>query len=217
MRDDGVGIAPELLPHVFDLFVQGRHTDSQSQGGLGVGLTLVRGLVERHGGTVAAHSAGEGLGSEFTVRLPLSEGAPASIPAPENKPTTAATGPLRVVVVEDNDDSRMMMCELLELSGFECRTAATGKVGLEVIREVRPDVALVDIGLPELDGLEVARLVRQEQGSEQLLMIALTGYGQREDREAARRAGFDTHLVKPVNFDALLGILRAHTAARRPA
>jgi CheY-like chemotaxis protein len=111
----------------------------------------------------------------------------------------------------------MMLCELLELSGFECHTAATGPIGLDVIKELRPDVALVDIGLPELDGLEVARLVRQEQSSEQLLMIALTGYGQREDREAARRAGFDTHLVKPVDFDALLGLLRERAAGRPPA
>lgn len=217
VRDDGVGIPPDTLADVFELFVQSHRTLDRSDGGLGVGLTLVRGLVERHGGTVAAHSEGEGLGSEFKVRLPLFAGAPASIRAPEDTPTTVVAGPLRVVVVEDNDDSRLMMCELLELSGFECRPAATGKVGLELIKEFRPDVALVDIGLPELDGLELARLVRQEQGSEQLLMIALTGYGQREDREAARRAGFDTHLVKPVDFDALQAILRARIAARRPA
>ena len=125
--------------------------------------------------------------------------------------------PLRVVIVEDNDDSRMMLCELLELSGFECYTAATGRLGVDVITENRPDVALVDIGLPELDGLEVARLIRQDPKQEKLLLIALTGYGQREDREAARRAGFDTHLVKPVDFDALLGLLRAHAAKRSRA
>jgi CheY-like chemotaxis protein len=122
--------------------------------------------------------------------------------------------PLRVVIVEDNDDSRMMLCELLELSGFECHTATTGALGLEVIAELRPDVALVDIGLPELDGLEVARLVRKNPRNEKLLLIALTGYGQREDREAANRAGFDTHLVKPVDFDALLALLRAHATKR---
>jgi CheY-like chemotaxis protein len=121
---------------------------------------------------------------------------------------------LNVVIVEDNDDSRMMLCELLELSGFQCHTAATGSLGVEVIREMRPDVALVDIGLPEIDGLEVARLVRQDPKNRDTLLIALTGYGQREDRDAARRAGFDTHLVKPVDFDALLSMLRAHASKR---
>lgn len=215
VRDDGVGIPPDTLADVFELFVQSHRTLDRSDGGLGVGLTLVRGLVERHGGSVSAHSEGEGEGSEFTVRLPLTHLAPASLPPAESKPMTTGSGPLRVVIVEDNDDSRMMLCELLELSGFECHTAATGPLGLEVIKELKPDVALVDIGLPELDGLEVARLVRQELSRDQLLMIALTGYGQREDREAARRAGFDTHLVKPVDFDALLGLLRERAAARQ--
>ena len=122
--------------------------------------------------------------------------------------------PLKVVIVEDNDDSRMMLCELLELSGFECHTASTGLLGVDVVTEARPDVALVDIGLPELDGFEVAKRLRQDPKLDKLLLIALTGYGQREDREAARRAGFDTHLVKPVDFDALLGLLRAHAAKR---
>ena len=122
--------------------------------------------------------------------------------------------PLRIVIVEDNDDSRMMMSELLELSGFECHTASTGRMGVDVINELRPDVALIDIGLPELDGLEVARLLRQDPRNDKLLMIALTGYGQREDREAARRAGFDTHLVKPVDFEVLHGLLRAQADKR---
>lgn len=118
---------------------------------------------------------------------------------------------IRVVIVEDNDDSRMMLCELLELSGFECHAAATGALGLAAINELQPDVALVDIGLPELDGLEVARQLRRDRRHDELLLVALTGYGQREDREAARRAGFDTHLVKPVDFDALLELLRTQT------
>jgi CheY-like chemotaxis protein len=122
--------------------------------------------------------------------------------------------PLRVAIVEDNDDSRMMLCELLELSGFECHTAATGPRGLEVIDECKPDVALIDLGLPELDGLEVAQILRRDPRNTKLLLIALTGYGQREDREAARQAGFDTHLVKPVDFDALMAMLRAHAAKR---
>lgn len=130
-------------------------------------------------------------------------------------PSSPLKNPLSVVIVEDNDDSRMMLCELLELSGFECHTAATGRLGLDVITELRPDVALVDIGLPELDGLEVARLLRRNSRNDGLMLIALTGFGQREDQEAAHRAGFDSHLVKPVDFDALLALLG--TAAEKRA
>lgn len=121
---------------------------------------------------------------------------------------------LHVVIVEDNDDSRMMMCELLELSGFQCHTAATGSLGLEVIDDLQPDVALIDIGLPEIDGLELAQRLRKNPKHKELLLVALTGYGQREDREAARNAGFDTHLVKPVDFESLMALLRAHATKR---
>ncbi|RYZ02238.1 MAG: response regulator [Myxococcales bacterium] len=219
VKDDGMGIPKDTLAEVFELFVQSTRTLDRAEGGLGVGLTLVRGLVERHGGSVEAHSDGAGQGSEFIARLPLSTDSPASISdSPEAKPMfNSDLPPLKVVIVEDNDDSRMMLCELLELSGFECHTASTGRLGVDVITELTPDVALVDIGLPELDGLEVAKLLRQDPKLEKLLLIALTGYGQREDREAARRAGFDTHLVKPVDFDALLGLLRAHAAKRTRA
>jgi two-component system CheB/CheR fusion protein len=184
---------------------------------LGVGLTLVRGLVQRHGGSVTAHSEGEGRGSEFVVRLPLSNAAPTSAPSlPEvnSMVDNKHNEQLHVVIVEDNDDSRMMMCELLELSGFQCHTAATGTLGLEVIDELKPDVALIDIGLPEIDGLELAQRLRRNPKHQKLLMVALTGYGQREDREAAKSAGFDTHLVKPVDFEALTALLRAHAAQR---
>jgi two-component system CheB/CheR fusion protein len=209
VKDDGVGIRKEMLGNVFELFVQSQHTLDRAEGGLGVGLTLVRGLVERHGGSVEVFSAGEGQGSEFVVRFPVSRGTVAELSAPnpvESQPRP--TQPLRVVVVEDNDDSRSMLCELLELSGFQCHAAATGRAGLELVNDLQPDVALVDIGLPELDGLEVATLLRRDARHDKLFLVALTGYGQREDREAARRAGFDTHLVKPVDFDALLALLR---------
>ncbi len=122
---------------------------------------------------------------------------------------------LHVVLIEDNDDSRMMMCELLELSGFQCHTAESGLMGLEIIEEQRPDVAIVDIGLPDIDGFEVARRLRRKH--EDLHLIALTGYGQREDRDEARRAGFDTHLVKPVDFEVLFTLLRAQAAKRYAA
>jgi two-component system CheB/CheR fusion protein len=216
VKDDGVGIPPDVLGDVFELFVQSTHTLDRADGGLGVGLTLVRGLVALHAGRVEAFSDGEGRGSEFVVHLPLSKQATATPSAPPAPAPPAPSGveasPLRIVVVEDNDDSRAMLCELLELSGFQCQPAANGRLGLETINDLEPDVALVDIGLPELDGLEVARQLRRNPRHEKLLLIALTGYGQREDREAARAAGFDTHLVKPVDFDALLGLLRGKTA-----
>ncbi|HEY6080005.1 MAG TPA: chemotaxis protein CheB [Polyangiaceae bacterium] len=221
VQDDGVGIPEPILADVFELFVQSNRTLDRSDGGLGVGLTLVRGLVERHGGTVSAHSDGEGHGSEFIVRLPPSTNindTPTTPPPSEIKTMLNRTsGPLHVVVVEDNDDSRMMLCELLELSGFRCDTAATGPLGLELINELRPDVALIDIGLPELDGLEVARHLRRDPRNAGLQLIALTGYGQREDRDAAKNAGFDTHLVKPVDFEALFSLLRQRAAQRNEA
>ena len=124
---------------------------------------------------------------------------------------------LHIVLVEDNDDSRMMMCELLELSGFQCHTAESGLMGLEIIEEQRPDVAIVDIGLPDIDGFEVARRLRQNHRLEGLHLIALTGYGQREDRDEAHQAGFDTHLVKPVDFEVLFTLLRAQVAKRTSA
>jgi two-component system CheB/CheR fusion protein len=131
--------------------------------------------------------------------------------------STPRQNDLHVVLVEDNDDSRMMMCELLELSGFQCHTAESGTMGLEIIDELRPDVAIVDIGLPDIDGFEVARRLRKNRTHEQLHLIALTGYGQREDRDEARRAGFDTHLVKPVDFEVLFTLLRAQAAKRGAA
>jgi two-component system CheB/CheR fusion protein len=216
VKDDGAGIPKDVLENVFELFVQSDRTLDRAEGGLGVGLTLVRGLVELHGGSVAAHSDGEGLGSEFSVRLPLSHQPPTSLPPAEVKVMfNSSHPPLRVVIVEDNDDSRMMFCELLELSGFECHTASTGPTGLELITEQRPDVALVDVGLPGLDGLELAKILRQDPRNANMTLIALTGYGQREDRKATRDAGFDTHLVKPVDVEALFNLLRAHAAKKQ--
>jgi two-component system CheB/CheR fusion protein len=213
VRDDGAGIPPQLIEDVFELFVQSNRTLDRSDGGLGVGLTLVRGLVKRHGGSVTAHSDGEGCGSEFVVMLPLSQQTPESVgPREVSQMLDTMHHPLRIVIVEDNEDSRMMMCELLEVSGFECQSAADGARGLELIRQTRPDVALVDIGLPELDGLEVARRLRQDPLTRGTHLVALTGYGQREDRQAVSAAGFDTHLIKPVDFDKLLKMLRTHAA-----
>jgi two-component system CheB/CheR fusion protein len=205
VRDDGAGIPAHMLDSVFELFVQSSRTLDRSAGGLGLGLTLVRSLVGMHGGSVAAHSDGEGKGSEFVVRLPLSTA------VAEAEPPRRALRPLRdtikVVIVEDNADTREMLCELLQESGFQCSSAESGAAALALIDEVRPDIALLDLGLPEMDGLEVARRLRQSPELSGICLVALTGYGQPADRAMALQAGFDEHLVKPVHADDLLKLL----------
>jgi two-component system CheB/CheR fusion protein len=206
-----------MLDSVFDLFVQSRRTLDRAAGGLGVGLTLVRSLVSMHGGTVTAHSEGEGKGSEFVVRLPLvrsqrvqgtHEASSTLRPAVE-APARRLPERANIVVVEDNADSREMLCELLQLSGFRCRTADSGKAALALVEEVLPDVAILDVGLPEIDGYEVARRIRRSPNPAMadICLIALTGYGQPSDRAISKDAGFDYHLVKPVQADYLLDLL----------
>jgi CheY-like chemotaxis protein/anti-sigma regulatory factor (Ser/Thr protein kinase) len=202
VRDSGVGIRPELLPRVFDLFVQGDRSLERTSGGLGIGLTLVRHLVELHGGTVEAASAGAGRGSTFTVRLPAVTAPPAPV---ASGPAPAAGVARRVLVVEDNDDAREMLRNLLRLLGHEVHEARDGASGVDEARRLRPDVALIDIGLPGIDGYEVARRIRADVPGARL--VAVTGYGQPEDRERTRAAGFDVHLVKPVDPDQLQEVL----------
>jgi two-component system CheB/CheR fusion protein len=211
VKDNGNGISPQMLDSVFDLFVQGPHTLDHSNGGLGVGLTLVRALVEMHGGTVTAHSDGEGAGSEFSVRLPLTT---LTEPAfPQDGPTLSAARlsvPLSattVVIVEDNEDSREMLCAMLTHAGLVCHDAADGVTGLQLIDDVSPAVVLLDVGLPGIDGLEVARRIRANPRHAGVRLIALTGYGQTADRVATAQAGFDHHLVKPVDPSELLALL----------
>jgi two-component system, chemotaxis family, CheB/CheR fusion protein len=213
VRDDGAGIPPAMLESMFDLFVQSARTLDRSDGGIGVGLTLVRSLVTMHGGEVTAHSEGEGKGSEFVVRLPLAAAAAAEV-TEGPRPFTARGGATKIVIVEDNRDSREMMCHFLELAGFDCHSAGDGVEGLALIEQVRPDVALVDVGLPGLDGFEIARRVRQDPGHAGTFLIAVTGYGQPADRARAAEAGFDAHVVKPVQPE---GLLRLLTQDRRPA
>jgi len=235
LKDDGVGIRPDMLESVFDLFVQSRSTLDRSAGGLGVGLTLVRSLTAMHGGTVTAHSEGEGKGSEFVVRLPLAsvqrEGepvftspllgdhtAPMVDGAVKHERTCAVPPGAMIVVVEDNADSREMLCELLQLSGYQCRTAANGAVALKLIEEVHPDIAILDVGLPEMNGYELARRVREFRRKGDLCLIALTGYGQPSDRALSAEAGFDAHLVKPIQVEQLLALLeRLRAPAAAPA
>jgi CheY-like chemotaxis protein len=208
-----MGITADLLPHIFDLFVQGQRRLDRAQGGLGIGLTLVQRLVELHDGVVEVHSAGAGQGSRFTVRLP-------AIPAPTSdapaKPSSTTTTPRRVLVIEDNDDSRDMLRQLLEHAGHEVHDVRDGPQGVDAALRLEPDVALIDVGLPELDGYEVARRIRAGTRRD-MLLVALTGYGLAEDRERALAAGFDLHLVKPIDFDKLFDVLATRIHSPGPS
>ncbi|HET9767280.1 MAG TPA: chemotaxis protein CheB [Thermoanaerobaculia bacterium] len=206
VKDDGAGIPPQMLDSIFDLFVQARNTIDHRGGGLGVGLTLVRALVELHGGTVTARSEGDGAGSEFTVRLPTTA-PPEPALAEGEAPLAAAVPGTRLVVVEDNADSRDMLVAMLTQAGLVCHAAPDGLTGLRLIDEVSPDVVILDVGLPAMDGLEVARRIRANRRHAGVRLIALTGYGQRGDRVATTQAGFDYHLVKPVQPVELFALL----------
>jgi len=203
VRDNGRGIPPEMQPHIFDLFTQVDPALARSQGGLGIGLTLVRRLVEMHGGRVEVRSDGPGRGTEFAVRLPV-DAALAEPPTAGSVP--AATGARHVLVIEDNADARDMLSVSLELEGHRVEAAGDGLRGVEMAIAHRPDVVLVDIGLPGLDGYGVAARLRTALGRN-VVLIALTGYGQPDDRERTRHAGFDAHVVKPVDPDTLARLL----------
>ncbi|HWG46278.1 MAG TPA: ATP-binding protein [Gemmataceae bacterium] len=210
VRDTGVGIDPDLLPHIFDLFMQGDRLPDSSQSGLGVGLSLVRKLVDLHDGTVQASSDGPGQGSEFVVRLPLTQekGQEADEDRPVlQHPAVAKTCGHRVLVIDDNVDAAESIAVLLRLWGHDGRTAYDGKAGLEVARVYEPEIVLLDIGLPGMSGYEVARLLRQEFGCDRPTLVAMTGYGRKEDYRRSKEAGFDHHFTKPVDTDALQELL----------
>jgi signal transduction histidine kinase/ActR/RegA family two-component response regulator len=207
-RDTGVGIEPDLLPHIFDLFKQADRTLVRAEGGLGIGLTLVRTLVELHGGTISARSKGLGGGSEFVVRLPLAPGGADVAARASFAPSSAEATHTRVFVVEDHEDNRNALVALLEEIGCAVRSAADGAEGARAIVEARPDVAIVDIGLPGMDGYAVARHVRNALQRD-ILLVALTGYGQPRDREMAVQAGFDVHMRKPVDVQRLRDLVTA--------
>ena len=222
VRDDGIGIPVDLLPRVFDLFTQGERSPARSEGGLGIGLTIVNKLVALHGGRVEAHSDGPGKGSEFVVRLPL---LPAQARHAEGADQEAGTRPpLRVLVVDDIADAADVLAMVVEVDGHDAQVARSGPAAVELAAAYRPDVVLLDLGMPGMDGYEVARRLRRQQGGERMTIIAVTGYGQDEDRERTRAAGFDHHLVKPVDMDALRRLLQqgwsdesAGPMARNPA
>jgi PAS domain S-box-containing protein len=208
--DSGMGMARELVPHVFDLFTQAPQSLERSRGGLGLGLALVKRLVELHGGSVSASSAGAGKGSEFTIKLPV---AVAGTQSPAAAPHTAAVrassnaAGRRVLVVEDSADARMGVQLLLEQLGHVVETAVDGPDGLAKLAQFHPDIALIDVGLPGMDGYELARVARSRPETREIRMVAITGYGQAKDRQAALDAGFDLHLAKPVDPIALQELL----------
>jgi PAS domain S-box-containing protein len=209
VEDNGVGIPPEMLPNVFEMFVQVDRSLERSESGLGIGLTLVKRLVQMHGGLVQARSEGAGRGSEFTVRLPLlASPAQAAVPPARELEPASTAGRRRILVADDNEDAAASMAMMLELMGNDVQTANDGWQALQVAAVFRPDVILLDIGMPKLNGYEACRRIRQQSWSEKTILIALTGWGQDEDKRRAQEAGFSHHLVKPVDFAALETLLR---------
>jgi PAS domain S-box-containing protein len=207
VKDSGIGMAPELIPTVFDLFVQGERSLDRSEGGLGIGLTLVKRLVALHGGTVSAHSEGPGRGSEFAIYVPaLPQSASAAAPEP-GEPVAPTHRRSRVLVVDDNRDSADTLAALLEAWGHEVRTLYDGPSAIAAVAEFQPKVVLLDIGLPKMNGYEVAAQLRKSANGRSLILVAFTGYGQDEDRRRVREAGFDYHLVKPLEVVELEKIL----------
>jgi PAS domain S-box-containing protein len=209
VRDNGMGIAADQLPRIFDLFMQVDVSIERSVSGLGIGLSLVKSLVEMHGGTVEARSAGVGHGSEFVVRLPITAEAPTPQPV-DDRTTTHAH---RILVVDDSRDAAESLAMLLELTGNETHTAHDGLEAVETAARVRPDLVLLDIGLPKINGYEAARRIREQPWGKSLVLVALTGWGQDEDRQKAREAGFDGHMVKPVDTAALTKLLAEFPSA----
>lgn len=211
VRDQGIGIPPDMLNRIFEPFTQIAEAPERTRGGLGIGLTLVKRLVEMHGGTVTASSAGKGSGSEFAVRLPLAPAAPSARLSPPGG-LLAAPAPLRVLVVDDNADVTASLERLLGRLGYDVRTAANGFAGLATAEQFRPDVALLDVGMPKMSGYDLARRIRESPWGKAMILVAVTGWGQPEDKRRARDAGFDHHLVKPEAANDLVTLLAALAA-----
>lgn len=209
VADDGAGIAASVLPHVFDLFTQEGRSLDHAQGGLGIGLTVVRSLVELHGGTVKATSPGLGKGSEFSVVIPLMTNPPLEIPATSREPLEAPGRSLRIALIDDNVDANESLCAVLRVMGHEVSAAFDGKAGFELIRDTHPQLVVCDIGLPGMNGYEIVARLRETVKGPMPFMIALTGYGQPEDLARGLAAGFDLHLTKPVDVEELLRLIAA--------
>ena len=217
VQDTGIGIEPEHLPRIFEMFSQAAPALERSQGGLGIGLALVRGVVEAHGGRVEAHSQGLGRGSRFAVRLPVLTPTTTEPAEPARQALASGVRPLRVVVADDNVDAAESLALLLRRAGHEVHVAHDGREAIETADRVAPDLLLLDIGMPQFHGYEVARLVRERSWSRAAVLVAVTGWGQEEDREQAALAGFDHHLVKPVELDKLNAVLQSAGSRSSPA
>jgi CheY-like chemotaxis protein len=207
IKDSGIGIAAEMLPCVFDIFSQANPALVRSQGGLGIGLSLAKGLVELPGGSIEARSDGPGRGSEFVVRLPVAAETPARKPA---RPSDDEQGPAttyRILVVDDNPDSTDSLAMLLKIMGNEVGMAYDGEQAVEAAEAMRPDVVLLDIGMPKLDGYGACRRIREQPWGHGMFLVALTGWGQEEDRRRTEEAGFNRHMIKPVDPAALMKLL----------
>jgi signal transduction histidine kinase/ActR/RegA family two-component response regulator len=207
VRDDGAGIPPEMMPRIFELFTQADTSLERSHGGLGLGLTIAQQIVEMHGGSIVATSEGVGRGSEFTIRLPYEATRVQPTPSRESRTDVAEYGGRRVLVVDDNHDAADSLAAVLELTGNEVRTAYGGREALRTSRSFRPEIVFLDIGMPEMNGLDVARRLRQQEETRNAHIIAMTGWGQDADRRRAKAAGFDDHLVKPVAPEAVAEVL----------
>jgi CheY-like chemotaxis protein len=207
VRDTGVGISADMLPRVFDQFAQADQALDRAQGGLGLGLTLVQKLAQLHGGTVSAHSEGLGRGSEFVLRLPLACDTLVSGRHPDRARAATEAETCRILIVDDNLDAANMLTTLLESMGHRVHAVNDGTSALEAVRHIGPQVVLLDIGLPGMDGYEVARRIRAEHNREEILLIALTGYGHEQAVQRSTEAGFDHHLVKPLHLPSLLELL----------
>ncbi|MCA1853303.1 MAG: response regulator [Beggiatoa sp.] len=219
VKDNGTGIPPEMLPEVFDLFTQVDQALDRSHGGLGIGLALVRKLVEMHGGSIEAHSDGVGHGSEFFVRLPCRnervdvKGATASADDAIKTPVIRR----RVLVVDDNEDSAETLALALQLEGYDVETAHGGQQALELAERFLPEMVLLDIGMPGIDGYEVARSIRAQPWGADMLLVAQTGWGQEEDRRRTREAGFDAHMTKPLDHSRLMSLMAQWPMPSQPA
>jgi CheY-like chemotaxis protein len=217
VRDNGIGIERALLPRIFDLFTQVGGADQRAEGGLGIGLTLAKRLVELHEGSIEARSAGLGLGSEFIARFPALGDVAAEEPLADSQPTSSDHAPLRILVVDDNTDAAESLARVLTLGGHTVRVANAGETALAEAAPFAPAVVLLDIGMPGMDGIEVARRLRRSLPHARPLLVAVTGFGQPADRARTAEAGFDHHLVKPIDIGTLRSLLVDHARAVQPA
>jgi CheY-like chemotaxis protein len=207
VRDTGVGIPAHMLPRVFDMFTQVDRSLDRSQGGLGIGLSLVKSLVEMHGGVVEAHSEGHDTGSEFVVRLPVALSLVGPQGGDDDGTSATATIRRRILVVGDSRDSATSLAKMLRIMGNETRTAFDGQEAVDVAAAFKPDLILLDIGMPRLNGYDACRRIQEQPWGQGVVMVALTGWGQEDDKRRSQEAGFDHHLVKPVDPDALEKLL----------